>query len=323
MASYEKGQSLRTRNDTPQVTLFSVKVRLQETGEMFRVPCCSRLTKVAELIERLELVAGIPAHFQRLSYIDEGDMPDKSTFKYNGIIPKGTISLRTWSQDGCSDLVKAAAEGDLTKLKCLGVTVDSNYNTPNSLLLSLEARCDWVAARASTALYIASHRGHTSMVHFLLRNGANVHGKTSLGNSPLHVAAAMGNCDCIDELLAYGAEIQDTDGNGHSALDLAALWGQKSVENRLFLYQWRKRASKVSLKSHLDPKELFPHQKFDSSLQTWRRGPQAKNYMVNLVNHGEYSGSNINAPRKHSSVRRQANLKESNVNMKPSIDKPG
>ncbi|KAE8602568.1 hypothetical protein XENTR_v10014033 [Xenopus tropicalis] len=249
-----------------------------------------------------------------------GDLPDKSTFKYNGIIPKGTISLRSWSQDGCSDLVKAAAEGDLPKLKYLGVTADSNYNTPNSLLLSLEAKCDWVAARASTALYIASHRGHTAMVRFLLRNGANVHGKTLLGSSPLHVAAAMGNCDCIDELLAYGAEIQDTDGNGHSALDLASLWGQKKAENRLFLYQWKKRASKVSLKSHLDPKELFPHQKYDSSLRTWRCGPQAKNYMVNLVTHGEYSGTNINAPRKSNNQRRPAKHEESNVNIKPCID---
>ncbi|KAG8444605.1 hypothetical protein GDO86_009678 [Hymenochirus boettgeri] len=244
------------------------------------------------------------SHFQRLSYIDKGDMPDNSTFKHNGIIPRGTILLRIWSQDGINDLVKAAAEGDLTMLKCLGVTAHPNYDTLNSVRLSSEHKSDWVAARAFAALYIACHRGHMDIVRFLLRNGANVLGKTPLGTSPLHVAAASGHCDCIDELLAHGAEIQDCDGKGRTALDLAALWGQKKVENRLFLYQWKKRASNVSVKAHLDPAELFAHQKFDSCLKTWHCGPQAKNYMINLVNHEEYSGSAINAPKKCISGKR-------------------
>ncbi|KAM4691885.1 ankyrin repeat domain-containing protein 60 [Rhinophrynus dorsalis] len=304
MASSEKAVCLQAGSSNLQVRSFSINVRLQETGATFAVTGCSRQSKVAELKEKLELVAGIPTHLQRLSYLDEGDLLDKSTFKYNGIIPGATICLSSWSQDGCSDLVKAASEGNLTKLKCLGVTSDSSYNTPNSLRLSLDQKKEWVAARASIALFIASHRGHLGMVRYLLQNGANVHTKTPLGTSPLHVAAAMGNCDCIDELLAYGAETHDMDGKGRTALDLASLFGQKKVERRLFLYQWRKRAATVTVKTHLDPSELFAHQKFDSKLKTWIRGTQAKHYMANLVQHGDFYGSNINAPRKPGNVKR-------------------
>lgn len=122
--------------------------------------------------------------------------------------------------------------------------------------------------------------------------------KTRLGNGPLHVASAMGRCECVDELLASGAQTQALNGSGHTALDLARLWGQKKAERRLFLFQWRERAAGVCLSTHLDPSELFAHQKFDSKLKTWRSGSLAKRYMANLVLHKEFQGSTFNAPKK-------------------------
>ncbi|XP_073464000.1 ankyrin repeat domain-containing protein 60 [Aquarana catesbeiana] len=287
---------------TSRDSQFSIKVRLQESQERFSVPGCSHHMKMAELKEKLELLAGIPIHLQRLSYVDEGDMPDSSTFKFNGIIPGGTVCLSIWSRDGWSDLVKAAADGNLAELKCLGVTTDSSYNTENSLRFSVKQRNEWIAARASVALYIAAHRGYLDMIRFLLKNGANVLAKTKLGNSPLHVASAMGKCDCVDELLANGAQTQDVNENGHTALGLARSWCQKKAERHLFLFQWRERAATVSANTHLDPSELFAHQKFDSKLKTWRSGSYAKRYMANLVQCKEFQGSGFSAPKKHTAA---------------------
>ncbi|KAM9296182.1 ankyrin repeat domain-containing protein 60 [Gastrophryne carolinensis] len=301
---------------------FSIRVRVEESGERFPVPGCSRHVTVAELRERLELLAGIPAHLQRLCYIDEGDMPDSSTLKYNGVIPGGSVRLRIWSHDGWSDLVKAAAEGDLAKLKGLGVTADSSYNTENSLRFSSAQRNEWVASRAGVALYVAAHRGHLDVIRFLLRNGADVEAKTRLGNGALHVASAMGRCDCIDELLANGARTRDANGSGRTALELARLWGQKKAERHLFMFQWRERAAAVCVSAHLDPSELFAHQKFDSRLKTWRSGPLARRYMADL------QGPNKCHKRGHADPNRQSpngklkeNIEKLNAMIKLRFDK--
>ncbi|XP_063815912.1 ankyrin repeat domain-containing protein 60 [Pseudophryne corroboree] len=277
---------------------FHVNVRLQETGERFAVSGFSLLTKVAELKEKLELMAGIPIHLQRLSYIDAGDMPDISTFQFNGIVAGVTICMNIWLYEDMSDLVKAAAEGNLVKLIRLGVTKDSPYSTENSSHFNLSQRCEWLAARSSVALYIAAHRGHLKIVQFLLQDGTNVLAKTPLGNSPLHAASSMGKCDCIDVLLANGAQTQDVNGQGHTALDLARLCAQKKVERRLFLFQWSERAATVSVTAHLDPSELFAHQKFDSKLKTWMNGSHGKRYNANLVQHKSFHGSDFSAPKK-------------------------
>ncbi|XP_063281596.1 ankyrin repeat domain-containing protein 60 [Pelobates fuscus] len=306
MAPSTKGKQMHGGTGTPASYQYSVKVRLKESGERFTVSRCNHHMEFAELKDRLELVAGIPVHLQRLSYIDEGDIPDTSTFKSNGIIPGGTISLSVWYHDGWSDIVKAATKGDLPQLKCLGVTPDSSFNTPNSLRLDFEQKQEWIASRASVALYIAAHRGHLGMVRYLLKNGANILAKTPLGNSALHVAAAMGNVDCITELLAYGAQTKDTNNEGLTALNLASIWGQKKVERHLFLFQWKERAASVKIKAHLDPSELFAHQKFDSKLKSWRCGSQAKRYMANLVHHKDFEGTAIDAPRKQTDEKRMA-----------------
>ncbi|XP_078506598.1 ankyrin repeat domain-containing protein 60 [Lissotriton helveticus] len=276
---------------------YTVTVRLEASGELFSLPGCSPQTRLRELKERLETVAGVPAELQRLSYLDEGDMPNESTFKFNDIVPGGTITLRLWSQDGWKDLVQAAAEGDIMKLQRLGVTKDSKYNTPNSECLTPNQRLAWIARRAFVALYVSAHRGHLQLVKFLLENGADVCAKTQLGTSALHVAASLGKSDCLEELLAHGAQISDVDGKGRTALELAHFWGHKTSERRLFLFKWRQRAATVKVKMHLDESELFAHQKFDSKLKTWRSGTHAKRYMANLLKKGEFQGSSFSAAK--------------------------
>ncbi|XP_071616069.1 ankyrin repeat domain-containing protein 60 [Heliangelus exortis] len=211
---------------------FSVQLCLVETAEIFSLPQCQNDLTLKKLKSHLELLTGIPFHFQRLQYLDE-DLPDESTFKDNDIVPGGRIKMRIWRHDGWGHLVAAAAEGDTDKLAHLGVTEDSAGTTPHAELLGPEQKKDWVAHRAFVALFIAIHRGHTETAKFLLINGADLHAKTPLGRTALHVAAAMGRCDCIELLLSWGAQALVPDDEGQTAVSLARLWGQKQSQNIL------------------------------------------------------------------------------------------
>ncbi|KAG6938609.1 ankyrin repeat domain 60 [Chelydra serpentina] len=244
--------------------LFSIKLHLTETSETFPLPGCYGDLTMLKLKHHLELLTGIPLHFQRLQYLDEVDLPDESTFKYNDIVPGGTITIRIWRQDGWGLLVAAAAEGNIAQLIDLGVTKGSTCSTPVSQLLGPEEKKEWTAHRAFVALYIASHRGQTGAVEFLLEKGADLHAKTPLGRTALHAATVMGRCDCIDLLLSWGAQTSDPDNEGQSAVSLARLWGQKQSERRLFRFQWQQRSTGTTSPSA----SRSLHQKLDSRKQS-------------------------------------------------------
>ncbi|KFQ87742.1 Ankyrin repeat domain-containing protein 60, partial [Phoenicopterus ruber ruber] len=212
---------------------FGVQLRLAETDEIFSVPQCQSDLTLNKLKSHLELLTGIPLHFQRLQYLDEADLPDESTFKDNDIVPGGTITMRIWRQDGWGHLVAAAAKGDARKLAHLGVTEDFAGTTPYAELLGPEQKKAWVAHRAFVALFVASHRGHVETAKFLLRHGADLHAKTPLGRTALHVAAVAGRCECIELLLSFGAQALGPDSEGQTAVSLARLWGQKESERTM------------------------------------------------------------------------------------------
>ncbi|KAF1412589.1 Ankyrin repeat domain-containing protein 60, partial [Spheniscus magellanicus] len=221
---------------------FSVQLRLAETNEIFSLPRCQNDLTLKKLKSHLELLTGIPLHFQRLQYLDEVDLPDESTFKDNDIVPGGTITMRIWRQDGWGHLVAAAAKGETMKLAHLGVTEDFAGTTPHAELLGPEQKKEWVAHRAFVALFVASHRGHVETAKFLLRHGVDLHSKTPLGRTALHVAAVAGQCDCIELLLSYGARALGPDSEGQTAVSLARLWGQEQSERTMVRFQWRKRS---------------------------------------------------------------------------------
>nr|XP_015220578.1 PREDICTED: ankyrin repeat domain-containing protein 60 [Lepisosteus oculatus] len=148
---------------------FGLRVRLRDTGELYSVAECRAGTRVKELKTALELVAGIPTEFQRLSYLDEGDMPDESTLRFNDVVPGGTVTLTVWRQGGWAELVRAAAAGDVPRLQSL---------LPRGSSLCASRDCGaapemtaWQARRAFSALFISAHRGHLPAVRFLLHNG--------------------------------------------------------------------------------------------------------------------------------------------------------
>ncbi|EMP35803.1 Ankyrin repeat domain-containing protein 60 [Chelonia mydas] len=234
--SSERGKTHKVApNSSLPPWLFSIKLHLSETSETFQLPRCYSDLTVLKLKHHLELLTGIPLHFQRLQYLDEVDLPDESTFKYNDIVPGGTITIRIWRQDGWGLLVAAAAGGDITQLLRLGVTKGSTCSTPNSQLLGPEEKKKWIAHRAFVALYIASHRGHIAAVEFLLENGADLHAKTPLGRTALHAAAVMGQCDCIDLLLSWGAQTSDPDNEGQSAIGVANLSLRRSQNLPMYI----------------------------------------------------------------------------------------
>ncbi|NXI98585.1 ANR60 protein, partial [Psophia crepitans] len=212
---------------------FSVQLCLAETNEVFSLPRCQDDLMLKKLKSHLELLTGIPLHFQRLHYLDEVDLLDESTFKDNDIVPGGTITMRIWRHDGWGQLVAAAAKGETEKLSRLGVTGDTAGTTPYAELLGPEQRKEWAAHRAFVALFVASHRGHVETARFLLRHGADLHSKTPLGRTALHAAAVAGQCGCIELLLRHGARALDPDSEGQTAVSLARLWGQKQSERTM------------------------------------------------------------------------------------------
>ncbi|KAM4832726.1 ankyrin repeat domain-containing protein 60 [Urocitellus parryii] len=234
--SQSKQQAGEPVDSDPEV--FFLRVRLEDTGEVFRVSNCRGDTTVRELREDLDLIVGIPFNLQRLHYLDQGDMTDDGTLKFHDVVPGGVISLSIWHYDGWIELVLAAVEGDLSKLSCLGITEDSFYRTANSRSLEGEKWKRWTSQRAFVALYIASHRGHCDAVRYLLEQGTSFLDSTPLGRTPLHVAVAMGRLDCMKLLLEHGAPIQEKDAKGETPISIARCVNRKLTEQRLFLLYW-------------------------------------------------------------------------------------
>ncbi|XP_004717208.2 ankyrin repeat domain-containing protein 60 [Echinops telfairi] len=218
--------------------IFTLRVRLEETGEMFRVANCRSDMTVREFKEVLDLMVGIPFNLQRIQYLDQGVLMDDATLRFHDVVPGGIVSLCIWHYDGWTELVLASVEGDPSKLRCLGITEESFYRTANSEHFTGKRWKSWTSQRAFVALYIASHRGHVDTVQYLLEHGANPLSKTPVGRTPLHVAAAMGRLDCISLLLDAGSSINTKDAKGETPINIAHRLGRRQGERRMYLIHW-------------------------------------------------------------------------------------
>ncbi|XP_072489544.1 ankyrin repeat domain-containing protein 60 isoform X2 [Notamacropus eugenii] len=146
---------------------FSLRVRLEETGEIYRLSSCHGDTTVRELKEELDLMAGIPFHFQRLLYLDQGILMDDSTLGFHDIVPGGIISMCIWHHDGWQELVLAALEGDASA-NCLAKTPVGR-----------------------TALHVAAAMGHINCINLLLEYGAPLTEKDLKGETPVEIARRL------------------------------------------------------------------------------------------------------------------------------------
>lgn len=276
---------------------FNIEVRLEDTGERFPVKDVNVRMTIDTLKTHLEIIAGIPKSIQRLMYLDQGDMEDKSTLRHHDIVSGAQITMRIWR--AWQPLVEACARGEINKVMSLGVTRDSQYSDPNTNFMSPQRRKDWFLERAFVALYISAHRGHTELMKKLVSGDADVAATTKLGRTALHVAAARGQDACVDLLLSNGAGslIHKEDTLGKSPLQLASVWNNKSSERRLFLFQWQVRASAMKSPSPPTEKDLMAHQKFDSSLATWLKGSTSQMYCSRILPPQEYDATCLEAKR--------------------------
>nr|XP_056700871.1 ankyrin repeat domain-containing protein 60 [Euleptes europaea] len=252
---FKQQLSGRSGDFTSPNRFFCVKLHIVDTEETFSVPDCHRDLIVSNLKSRLELLAGIPVNFQRLQYLDEADLPEKSTFKENDIVSGATLTMRIWSQDAWGRLVTTAVKGNTHKLHGVGATKTSLFCTAHSELLNPERRAEWLAHRSFVALFVTAHRGLLEAVEFLLQNGADPRYQTPLGRTALHAAAAGGQLACIELLLNYGARVTDKDHAGHTAVVTARAWGQKESERKLFQCQWQLRMASCHTASKTKPEE--------------------------------------------------------------------
>lgn len=83
--------------------------------------------------------------------------------------------------------------------------------------------------KSVTALWIASFYGLTLTVRNLIRNGADMKWKTTIGDTALHRAVGSGHAEVVRLLLSDGADASTTDKSGNAPLHLAASCGPNVV----------------------------------------------------------------------------------------------
>ena len=87
---------------------------------------------------------------------------------------------------------------------------------------------------AFTPLLVASRAGRGGVVQTLLEAGADVHARTSTGETALHYAAGTGRDDAVRALLAHGAEVDAVeDSKGQTPLMFAAAYNRADVVRTL------------------------------------------------------------------------------------------
>lgn len=127
-----------------------------------------------------------------------------------------------------NELIKAAAKGDLERVKYLVIntSVDINYiyyksvGLDNMELLAMyldgeykrDAEVENYISHSSTALSCAVEIGNLEMVKFLVNNGANINLLTGEDYSALNYATKKGNLEIVKFLVSKGGDINPNSG---------------------------------------------------------------------------------------------------------------
>jgi hypothetical protein len=84
-----------------------------------------------------------------------------------------------------------------------------------------------------TPLHFACYNGHAEVVKALLEKGADLHAKDNNGYSPLHWACMYGHAEVVKALLEKGADVHAMDNGERMPLCLACTYGHAEVVKAL------------------------------------------------------------------------------------------
>ena len=199
----------RMRNATDPQSMERIKLLEKRIGELERekrdalersVIAQTRAKqyndKIAEMKDELE------------NRLDNNDMDEPQT--------PGRERAYAEALEGMETLYEAAKEGDLKlvqKLLRRGVNPDDTTGSKYG----------------STALILASKKGHAAIVRALLDAGADVNHVNSKGNTALMRASRNGHVTIVEMLLAARANVNTVNNNGQTALMPASAKGHADV----------------------------------------------------------------------------------------------
>jgi ankyrin repeat protein len=129
---------------------------------------------------------------------------------------------------GCSFITgekpihKAAYKGNLKKVKKIIERDPAQINVQDR--------------RGFTPLHLASGKGHTAIVEFLITHNANIELGNHMNERPLAQAAKFGHYSTVRTLLEHGAKVTCEDDFGRTPLHEASVWGDKEVVDILLSY---------------------------------------------------------------------------------------
>ncbi|KAH8153587.1 uncharacterized protein LAJ45_02400 [Morchella importuna] len=125
-------------------------------------------------------------------------------------------------------LLEKGADTSLLDVNCRSIihlaSHDGHHNVVRVLLENGVYDLSLFDKSGQTALHIAAARGHKSTLEVLVEHGADIHGKTSAGDSALHRAAIYGQRTIAMYLIGEGhVDISVLDANNRTALEVAEI----------------------------------------------------------------------------------------------------
>jgi ankyrin repeat protein len=126
---------------------------------------------------------------------------------------------------GCLPIHRAAYYGDFDKVK------EIIERSPDQINVQDE--------QGFTPLHLASGKGHTEIVEFLLNHGADIESEIRVGETPLMLAAWYakdGKYETIKALLEHGAMVDHKGLLGQTALHHATIYSGEKAINLLISY---------------------------------------------------------------------------------------
>ncbi len=162
----------------------------------------------------------------------------KSGFDPNTLDEKGrtglTFALLNESMRAADALMEAKAL-DVNRLNAAG-------ESP-LMIAALRGNLEWckrLVARGAeinydgwSALHYAASGPSLEVLDWLIKQGANIEGRSPNGTTPLMMAARYGSEPAVDRLLAAKAEIRASNELGFTAVDFARQGGRESLSARL------------------------------------------------------------------------------------------